>query len=137
MQGPLTRVFVYGTLRAGESNHHLLHGNTPVALARTEAAYELVSLGAYPAMLAGGTTAVVGEVYEVDPLTLASLDELEEHPDFYQRQTIRLESGEEVMAYLLPRDQALERPSIPSGDWLDTGERQGRQSTSARVISIS
>lgn len=119
MSGPFIRVFVYGTLRGGESNHHLLGQSAPVAFTRTEAAYELVSLGAYPAMLAGGTTAVVGEVYEVDPFTLARLDELEEHPHFYQRQTIRLENGEEVMAYLLPPEQARGRTPISSGDWLD------------------
>lgn len=61
------RVFVYGTLRAGEPNHYLLDHHDLVARARTEAAFELVSLGAFPAMIAGGTTAVVGEVYEIDP----------------------------------------------------------------------
>ena len=63
------RVFVYGTLRAGEPNHYLLDHHDLVARARTEAAFELVSLGAFPAMIAGGTTAVVGEVYEIDPVT--------------------------------------------------------------------
>ena len=70
------RVFVYGTLRAGEPNHYLLDHHDLVARARTEAAFELVSLGAFPAMIAGGTTAVVGEVYEIDPVTLAALDRL-------------------------------------------------------------
>ena len=60
------RVFVYGTLRAGEPNHYLLDHHDLVARARTEAAFELVSLGACPAMIAGGATAVVGEVYEID-----------------------------------------------------------------------
>ena len=85
------RVFVYGTLRAGEPNHYLLDHHDLVARARTEAAFELVSLGAFPAMIAGGATAVVGEVYEIDPVTLAALDRLEGHPRFYQRTAIRLE----------------------------------------------
>ncbi len=94
------RVFVYGTLRAGEPNHYLLDHHDLVTHARTEAAFELVSLGTFPAMIAGGATAVVGEVYEIDPVTLAALDRLEGHPRFYQRSAIR-------------------RTRIPSGDWTD------------------
>ena len=52
------RVFVYGTLRRGEPNHHILD-RPPLRRARTLPAYELVSLGAFPAMVPGGTTAVV------------------------------------------------------------------------------
>ena len=113
------RVFVYGTLRAGEPNHYLFDHHDLVARARTEAAFELVSLGAFPAMIAGGATAVVGEVYEIDPVTLAALDRLEGHPRFYQRTAIRLEDGDEVLAYLLSPEQARGRTRIPSGDWTD------------------
>ena len=85
--------------------------------ARTEPAFELVSLGAFPAMLAGGNTAVVGEVYAVDRAILAGLDRLEGHPHFYRRQLVRLKDGERVLAYLLRREQAQGRPTIESGDW--------------------
>ncbi len=112
-----TRVFVYGTLRSGEPNHYLLDDRALVGIVCTEPGFELVSLGAFPAMVAGGTTAVVGEVYEVDPVTLAALDRLEGHPRFYQRQPIRLADGDEVLAYLLSPEQAHGRTRIPSGDW--------------------
>lgn len=118
------RVFVYGTLRAGEPNHYLLDHHDLVVRARTEAAFELVSLGAFPAMIAGGTTAVVGEVYEIDPVTLAALDRLEGHPRFYQRAAIRLEDGDEVLAYLLSPEQARGRTRIPSGDWTDADRKE-------------
>ena len=43
-------------------------------------------------------TAVVGEVYVVDPLTLAALERLEGHSRFYQRQPIRLADGDNTPA---------------------------------------
>ncbi len=122
--GTRVKVFVYGTLRVGEANHYLLEHQDLVARARTEAAFELVNLGAFPAMIAGGTTRVVGEVYAIDPVTLAALDRLEGHPRFYQRTTIRLENGDEVLAYLLPPVQARGRTRIPSGDWIDADYKE-------------
>ena len=115
MNATATRVFVYGTLRAGEPNHYhyLLDHHAIVRRARTEPAFELVSLGAFPAMVAGGATAVVGEVYDVDAVTLAALDRLEGHPRFY-----------EVAAYVLPIEQAHGRPRIPSGDWMESNPRK-------------
>ena len=117
-QSKATRVFVYGTLRVGESNHRLLHGYSPLATVRTAPAFELVSLGAFPAMVRGGRTAILGEVYEVHGDTLADLDRLEGHPDFYRREAIELADGSEVLAYVLPRAAARDFPPIPSGDWL-------------------
>ncbi len=124
MMESTTKVFVYGTLRAGEPNHHLLDDHALVGEARTKPAFELVSLGAFPAMIAGGTTAVVGEVYEVDPFTLAALDRLEGHPRFYQRRPIRLEDGDEVFTYLLSPEQTRGRTRIPSGDWTHTNRHK-------------
>jgi len=119
-----TRVFVYGTLRTGEPNHYLLDDRALVGQVCTEPAFELVSLGAFPAMVAGGATAVVGEVYEVDPVTLAALDRLEGHPRFYQRRPIRLADGDEVLAYLLSPEQARGQTRIPSGDWTNANRHK-------------
>ena len=119
-----TRVFVYGTLRSGEPNHYLLDAHDLVRRGRTEPAFELVSLGAFPAMIDGGQTAVVGEVYEVDPPTLAALDRLEGHPRFYQRRPIRLDDGDEALAYLLSPEQVQGRSRIPSGDWTDAQQHK-------------
>ena len=113
-----TKIFVYGTLRAGESNHYLLNHQGRVHFTRTEPTFELVNLGAYPAMVPGGKTSIVGEVYEVDQPTLAALDRLEDHPNFYQRLPIRLTGGEEVLAYLLSPEQVEGLPFSPGGDWM-------------------
>ncbi len=115
-------VFVYGTLREGEANHHLLGGRRPTARARTEARFRLAHLGGFPAMVRGGGARVVGETYEVDGRTLARLDQLEGHPRLYRRQRIRLEGGGDALAYLLPPAMAAGFPTIRSGDWTDREE---------------
>jgi gamma-glutamylcyclotransferase (GGCT)/AIG2-like uncharacterized protein YtfP len=112
-----TLVFVYGTLLAGESNHELLVGAKLVAAGRTPAAFRLYDLGAFPALVRGGEHAVVGEVYEVDEPTLAALDRLEEHPEYYRRTRIVLDDGTPVETYLLDPAQVAGYPVIPSGSW--------------------
>jgi gamma-glutamylaminecyclotransferase len=112
-----TRVFVYGTLLAGEPNHRLLTGARLVAEARTKPAFELRDLGPFPGLVSGGAHAVAGEVYEVDEATLAALDRLEGHPRFYRRTRIALEDGAAVETYLLAPEQVEGRPVIASGNW--------------------
>jgi gamma-glutamylcyclotransferase (GGCT)/AIG2-like uncharacterized protein YtfP len=117
VRGEKARVFVYGTLPSGEPNHGLLAEATCEGLARTAPEFDLVDLGAFPAMVPGGATSVAGEVYAVGPLTLARLDRLEGHPRLYRREPVRLEGGGEALAYLLAPDQARGRPRINGGDW--------------------
>jgi len=117
VSGRTTIVFVYGTLREGEHNHARLGGRHPQRFARTLPTWELVSLGSYPAILPGGTTAVLGEVYEVDDETLLKLDALEEHPTYYERTEIPLEDGSVVHAYVMARERVSDYESLSSGDW--------------------
>jgi len=101
----------------GQANHGLLDGATSLGSARTEACYELVDMGAYPALVAGGRGRVKGELYRVDQACLLALDRLEGHPSFYHRAHLRLEDGRRVSAYLLLAGQAKGRSRIASGDW--------------------
>lgn len=112
-----TRVFVYGTLLAGEPNHRLLARARLVAEGRTPPEYELRDLGAFPGLVGDGAHAVEGEVYEVDPETLAALDRLEGHPGFYRRTPITLADGAAVQTYLIPPERVAGRPVITSGSW--------------------
>lgn len=111
-------IFVYGTLRKGEFNHNMVEDNPFVGVFRTEPCYTLHALRWFPAMVTGGTTSVVGEVYEVGRKTLWELDRLEGHPDYFQRQAIHLDDGQTVQAYLMPIESACDYPTIDSGDWL-------------------
>jgi gamma-glutamylcyclotransferase (GGCT)/AIG2-like uncharacterized protein YtfP len=110
-------VFVYGSLLKGLSNDGLLAEAEFLAAGATQAAYRLVDLGPYPGMVAGGATAVVGEVYRVPQRLLGALDELEDHPHVYVRTAISLADGREVLAYLLRPHLAEGRPEVASGDW--------------------
>ncbi len=118
-------VFVYGTLLRGERHHAKLVGARFLGPARTVAAFTLVSLGRFPGLVRGGQVSVQGEVYAVDPDTLAALDLLEGHPHFYRREPIALAPGAppglapegEVLAYILSRDAAEGAPRIDTGSW--------------------
>jgi ABC-type Fe3+ transport system substrate-binding protein/gamma-glutamylcyclotransferase (GGCT)/AIG2-like uncharacterized protein YtfP len=116
-RGATTRVFVYGTLLRGEPNHGLLARARFVAPGRTAPSFELRNLGAFPGMLPGGSHAVVGEVYDVAPATLAALDRLEGHPHYFRRTAMELEGAVAVETYLILPEQAEGRASIDSGSW--------------------
>lgn len=113
-----TRVFVYGTLRRGESNHHLLAAAVFVRDARTPPGYTLYAFEGHPGMGDGGTDAITGECFDVDDATLAALDALEDHPRWYQRRPLVLDDGETVHAYVLPPHFTRQRAVIPGGDWV-------------------
>jgi gamma-glutamylcyclotransferase len=110
-------VFVYGSLLEGQSNHRWLSRARKVGQACTQAAFDFFSLGAFPGLVAGGHTAVEGEVYEVDAITLAALDRLEGHPSFYRRTRIELDDGSVVETYLLTPRQVEGCLPIHSGSW--------------------
>ncbi|XP_014212003.1 putative gamma-glutamylcyclotransferase CG2811 isoform X2 [Copidosoma floridanum] len=93
-KSPLQRVFVYGTLKRGEPNHSLLTSAEKgyskfLGLGKTLLKYPLVIATKYniPFLLKrpGVGNQIIGEVYDVDSKMLKSLDELEEHPNFYVR----------------------------------------------------
>ena len=115
------RLFVYGSLLSGESHHDHLGASRLLGAASTEPVYTLVDLGPYPALLAGGTTSVSGEIYEVDADVLAALDDFEGHPDEYRRMPVRLigdhGGGDVTETYVLPREKAAHARVIASGSW--------------------
>lgn len=110
-------IFVYGSLRVGGLYHHLLD-RSPLGSGRTLPRYTLLDLGEYPALVDGGDTSVVGELFTVTDAELARLDHLEGHPDDYVRTVIALADATRAACYLLPHDRAPAAPTIPGGDWI-------------------
>ena len=112
------RLFVYGSLLRGESNHSQLAGSPRLAEACTALGYSLVDLGEYPGLVTSRSGSVVGELYEVDRTTLKALDAFEGHPVLFVRVAIQLASGERADAYVVAREElARGRAVIAGGDW--------------------
>lgn len=110
-------LFVYGSLLSGEVNHGILAGARFLGEATTEPAFELADLGAYPALVRGGTTAVAGELYAVTTPLLALLDHFEGHPHLYRREAVELADGRAAEAYFMDPLRAAGYPRIGSGRW--------------------
>lgn len=112
-------VFVYGTLRRGGENHHLLHGSRCVRERTTTADVSIWSNGSFPLMARQAGGRVVGEVYAVSEWTLAQLDRLEGHPSFYEREQLVTRDGDVCWAYLItPRYLYAGLPMVEGGDWV-------------------
>jgi len=88
------QVFVYGTLKKGQPNHHWLSQTengfqTFLGHATSVKKFPLVIASRYniPYLLdkPGSGHNIRGEIYEVDEQMLAKLDELEDHPTYYER----------------------------------------------------
>lgn len=115
-------IFVYGTLKRGCSNHHVLGAQQFLGEARTIPGYRLHHLGEYPGMIAApdDTAGVAGEVWSVDTATLARLDAFEGTAEgLYRRERIELLppfTPQTVDTYLYAQS-VKNRPVIADGFW--------------------
>jgi gamma-glutamylcyclotransferase (GGCT)/AIG2-like uncharacterized protein YtfP len=111
------RLFVYGSLLRGEKDHALIEGRTRLGECNTEPAFHLVDLGPWAALVAGGSTAVAGELYSVDLPTLVAIDVALQVPVLFKRARIRMADGSEADAYAMDADQVRGRRKLHHGDW--------------------
>lgn len=111
-QKAVDTVFVYGTLKKGYANHHLVRDSLYMGEFSTNEKWGLLDLGAFPAMVRGPLS-VKGEAYGVDEDTLRRLDSLEgvEH-GLYNRRRINVHDslGNTISAWVyimtaIPRDE--------------------------------
>ena len=110
------RVFVYGTLRRGEVHERMLCRAEYLGVHKTEPRFTMFDLGRFPAAVAGGSTAIVGEVFAVDRATLLRLDQFEHCPHTYLRTQIETPFGSAwIYLYRMAPQNGV---TLPSGDWL-------------------
>ena len=100
-------LFVYGSLRQGQSAHLLLKGCRRHPDGELSHA-ELIEHNGYP-MLQAGSQTVKGEVYAVPPSCWSALDEWEEAPEVYERNSRLLNDGRKVWVYQRPSGFADQR----------------------------
>jgi gamma-glutamylaminecyclotransferase len=94
------RVFVYGTLKRGHSNHALLETSRFLGEAATLQTYWMITTGVFPVVLDAVPAdfglpplAIAGEIYHVDDATLAELDRLEREGRSYDRKVTDVSKG--------------------------------------------
>ncbi|BCU79323.1 gamma-glutamylcyclotransferase family protein [Luteolibacter sp. LG18] len=113
------RVFVYGTLRTGGSNHHRMAGATFIAPATVSG--RLYRIDWYPGVVLDPEAGLVsGEIYEVDDSRLAALDDYEGSE--YRRVETEALLTDGSSARVLIWEWCLEVDEsrrIPGGDWLE------------------
>ena len=93
LRGPLSLIFVYGSLKRGYALHHLLEGQAFFGPVTTCPLYRIFDLGSYPGLVDWPEgLAVQGELYEVDAECLKRLDEAEGVDEgLYARRIIKLQ----------------------------------------------
>lgn len=94
------KVFVYGTLMTGETNHHYLKNSTCLGKA-TIKGYDMYDVGWYPAITPGNNI-IIGELYQVPIDDIPSIDLLEGEGSIYIKkcETITDTEGNTTFAFV-------------------------------------
>lgn len=121
------RVFVYGTLKRGRGNHRLLDQDGVEFLGRSliKGPHAFVHLGGFPGVVKDALKdprEIGGEVYEVTNDVLLSLDMLEGHPTFYERQKVSTKFGKAWIYFLPNREHYTRMQSVETPFWFQTEE---------------
>jgi len=114
----MIKIFVYGTLRKGDSRSFMLSDNLDAKYIKdikTKPLYTLVDVGMFPALCKEGIQQIQGELWEVDDLTKKALDTIEGVPYLYMDEEIFLEDDTTAIAYVFQFNRGY--PVIESGDW--------------------
>lgn len=105
----LIPLFVYGTLKKGEKNHHRLDGSDFLKQEKLFGFKRSEGIG--PAIMPGGEDDLVeGELYQVDSEVLDKIDEYE--GDEYIRELVELDDGSEAYAYIYVPIEGIEPEDI-------------------------
>ncbi len=122
----MTKLFIYGTLRRGGSNHFRMDGGEFLGSGAIEG--RIYKISWYPALVCGGENAVKGELYRVSEEHLQALDvfegivpgEGESREDRRVKVEVNLDSGEKEDAWVWEWIGDLSSVvELDTGDWLE------------------
>ena len=83
-------LFVYGSLKWGYGNHHIL-GSSNLIDDGIIVGFKMYSMGAFPALVFDDSLdRTVGELYEISDATFQRCDNLEGYPNFYDRKMVKV-----------------------------------------------
>lgn len=117
-------VGVYGSLREGLTNHHILKQSPSVGDYLTEPKYTMYDLGSYPCIVEKGFTPIKLEIYSVTNAVLKDLHTLEgyyeanKEQSYYIPKTIKTPLGD-VIIYVFNDIITSGTPIVENGDWFD------------------
>lgn len=116
----LYKLFIYGSLKRGFSNHAVLEGAKFIKDYTTSYKYTLLNLGAFPGLYQSGVTPISGEIWEVNERKLAQLDWFEGHPNLFERRLMKgeLEGEEDLWCYFF-NSTSFGAPTILNGIWIE------------------
>lgn len=128
------KLFVYGTLCWGESNHHVLKEATRYSERASILAVMYDTGCGYPAVELSESSIVIGEVYEVPDQLWPALDELEGYrgnsqTDLYNKVIVNAQMGSEEIETVVYTicDERMKKKIISSGDWIEYRKTIHRQ----------
>ncbi len=118
----MPKIFVYGTLKKGQINHHWLcgyRGNSRIAPVPAIAPGIVLHAGPHYPLAIRGRGKAIGEVYTITESILRKLDGLENHPDDYHREItpVMTVQGHRILVWIYLHHQAYHYPKITTGLW--------------------
>lgn len=118
-------VFVYGTLRKGDSNDITKLTPAPVYIGNSIIKGDMYHLGGYPGVTLGGSGNIIGEVYAITEPLERLLDGIEsEYPaqsDEYVKRKLKIvmdEQSLDCIVYEINAAYIKDKTPIMSGDWI-------------------
>lgn len=118
----MPKLFVYGSLKRGFSNHDFLRGQRFLGEARTIPAYRMYDYGGYPGVVPAesGGYPLEGELWRIDEACLANIDQLEGIDEgLYARATAKLAPPHEQLLDVILYHYARDVSGLPEagGEW--------------------
>lgn len=120
-------VFVYGTLRVGDSNDITRLSPAPRYVGASQIAGIMYHLGSYPGVVLTDAAEenIVGEIYAIEPALEVVLDEIEmiypqQRDEYFKRQVIVRVGAQQLscLFYEINPAYTVGKPVIASGDWV-------------------